>query len=157
MKSGPQPRPVAERFWEKVPDQPGMDCWEWQGPRQTSGHGYLPIGSRSDGSRRRIGAHRLAYSLCRGEPGELFVCHACDNPPCVNPSHLFLGTQKENMEDASRKGRCWNPSAQNTHCKNGHEFSAENTAIVDGGRVCRTCRRENNRRHYKRTLSIRTK
>lgn len=151
MTTGPRARSIADRFWEKVPDQPGDDCWEWQGGRQQSGHGRLLIGSRTDGSRRKEGAHRIAYQLCRGEAGDLLVCHACDNPPCVNPNHLFLGTQADNMHDASMKGRCHNPfQSGKTHCKRGHEFTTENTVIVNGSRVCRACRRLTRLRHYYR-------
>lgn len=151
MKTGPKPRPLYDRFWENVPDQPGDDCWEWQGYRNRNGYGSLGIGSLTDGTKSNIGAHRLSYLLCRGDPGDLFVCHHCDNPPCVNPNHLFLGTPLDNAADAARKGRMHNPfQASKTHCKFGHAYSPDNTTVVNGSRVCRACQRERVQRSYRK-------
>lgn len=76
------------------------DCWEWTG---NVGHfGYGRMGYRM----KTYLAPRLSVFLFhRKDPGKLFVCHKCDNPKCVNPNHLFLGTQKQNMEDCHAKGR----------------------------------------------------
>lgn len=75
-------------------------CWEWQGARVFCGYGVLNVGGR------RIGAHRLSYELHNGPvPGGLDVLHHCDNPPCVRPDHLFLGTAKDNTQDMMAKGR----------------------------------------------------
>lgn len=86
------------RFLDKV-DQTG-DCWEWQGYRSPRGYGQV----------RRAGqshlTHRYSYEQHVGPiPSGLQVCHRCDNPSCVNPEHLFLGTQRDNMQDMYRKGR----------------------------------------------------
>lgn len=83
-------------------------CWNWTGTvrSQDKPYGRLIIGSRSDGSRRSVAAHRLSYEIHVGPiPDELCVCHRCDNPRCINPDHLFLGTKKENADDRDHKGR----------------------------------------------------
>ena len=82
-------------------------------------------------------AHRLAWELTFGPiPDGLHVLHACDNPPCIRPDHLMLGTQRANMRDAGRKGRL-GVGKYATHCKRGHPFEG-NTYIhpVTGRRAC---------------------
>lgn len=88
----------AERFWSHV-DRTG-ECWIWTAGRSEYGYGRLFF----RGKARK--AHRVAYELTHGPiPTGLFVCHACDNPACVRPDHLWLGTNQDNLVDASRKGR----------------------------------------------------
>lgn len=107
MDSIPQSRTTqdqesATRFWAKV-DKSG-DCWEWQGIRQRQGYGRV----RRD--KKLVYAHRLAYELTYGPiPDGLLVCHHCDNPPCCNPAHLFLGTNADNMRDCAEKRRHFTP------------------------------------------------
>jgi DNA-binding Xre family transcriptional regulator len=87
-----------QRFWSKV-DRSG-DCWLWTGARRPLGYGALKI----DG--RVLHAHRVAYEPVYGDiPPELVVLHTCDNPPCVNPAHLRLGTRSDNTRDMYAKGR----------------------------------------------------
>lgn len=94
-------RPLLDRFWSKVDIKGDNDCWEWQAGRNKKGYGHFKLGVGSD-----IRAHRLSWMLTCGEiPDGLNVLHKCDNPPCCNPNHLFIGTAKDNILDALSKGR----------------------------------------------------
>jgi hypothetical protein len=100
MKRKPS-RPLSERFWERVQRTDG--CWLWTG--NTSGRGYGVLRAGEPRAHPRS-AHRLSWELHYGPiPEGLFVCHHCDNPPCVRPDHLFLGSQLENIADMMSKGR----------------------------------------------------
>lgn len=98
-------RPLMERFEEKVELVPFSACHWWAGAQQPQGYGQIRIDGESPG------AHRVAYELYIGPIPEhdsshgMCVCHSCDNPSCVNPAHLYLGTNKDNMDDRDRKGR----------------------------------------------------
>lgn len=93
-------RSAEQRFWQKVDVRGEEECWEWRGARSGNRYGNFTIGQR------QMGAHRYAWELANGPvPDGLFVLHACDNPPCVNPKHLFTGTQLHNRTDCKTKGR----------------------------------------------------
>jgi hypothetical protein len=92
--------PLAGRFWKKVLVRGGKACWEWTGSLNPAGYGQISISNRP-----RL-AHRVSWEQIMGPiPAGMLVCHHCDNPRCVRPSHLFIGTFKDNAVDASRKGR----------------------------------------------------
>ena len=86
------------KFWVKVDKSDG--CWIWKAYRDKDGYGVVRVGNRT------MLAHRVSYYMANnGIKDSLCVCHKCDNPPCVNPAHLFLASRQENMDDMTRKGR----------------------------------------------------
>lgn len=92
------PQDTATRFWSKVEKTEG--CWLWHGATFRRGYGAFQLNGKPHK------AHRIAYELTYGPiPASLFCCHTCDNPSCVRPDHLWLGTNAENLRDRDRKGR----------------------------------------------------
>ena len=99
------------RLWRKIKRGKKNECWPWIGKAKINGYGILGLGGRGAGN---VLAHRAAYELSVGPiPDGFYLCHKCDNPPCCNPTHLFVGTQLDNLRDASVKKRMRNatPSA----------------------------------------------
>ena len=139
--------PAADRFWSKV--EKGPSCWEWKAGKIPQGYGEFWY--RGKGWR----APRAAWMFTHGKepPREMHVCHTCDNPGCVRPDHLFLGTQKDNIQDCVSKGRQAN--ARKTHCIHGHPYSGSNLFFKGGSRECRECWRKNNREAHKRRMQRR--
>ena len=135
---GRPPKPMAvkiARFWDRKVVSP-TGCWEWAGARDKDGYGQTPP---LDGRSGAVRAHRLAWTLTNGPiPKGLLVCHHCDNPACINPDHLWLGTSTDNNRDRERKGRGRYANVTITHCPRGHEYSGERWPS-SGQRICRTC------------------
>ncbi len=127
---------IEERFWEKVDIKIGH-CWEWTRHKDKDGYGRLRANNKD------LRAHRLSWEINNNKPVPpgMSVIHSCDNPSCVNPAHLSVGTNKENTLDSIRKGRSYSAQLlKRTHCKFGHEYTEENTYMVLGRkRRCRAC------------------
>lgn len=100
----PRGVPPIARVWHRA--QRRGACWEYMGSRNDRGYGLLQIWDWPTRKQRHLYAHRVNYEAAHGPiPEGLQVCHRCDNPPCIRPDHLFLGTAKDNSHDAKRKGR----------------------------------------------------
>lgn len=96
-------KPIADRFWAKVARRGPDECWLWTASCVAGGYGQIGRGGRRGAN---VMAHRLSYELSVGPipPGRV-VMHSCDTPPCVNPAHLVLGTQRDNLADMRAKDR----------------------------------------------------
>ena len=121
------------RFWSKVDTKGSNECWEWQAAKHRQGYGIFKFDNKIQL------AHRISWLLANTEiPQGMVVMHKCDNPSCVNPDHLCLGTQKDNIRDMRTKGRGNNQ--KKTHCPQGHEYSVSNTRYNKRyARVCKIC------------------
>jgi len=92
---------VDRKFFGRILKEDfGKKCWIWQGSKSSEGYGQVTIQGKT------IGTHRFSYKYHKGkDPGNLLVCHTCDNPPCVNPNHLWIGTGRDNVHDMHHKNR----------------------------------------------------
>lgn len=147
---------LAERFFEKVVR--GDGCWIWTASTHHQwGYGHINVSGRSRA------AHRVSWELHFGPiPDGMLVCHRCDNPPCVNPRHLFLGTNADNAADRDAKGRAVHANKAKTHCPKGHQYSPENTRTYRSKvgwtmRFCIECDRAQSAAQYRRNRAARVR
>lgn len=146
---------IEERFWRNV--EPMMDdrgCWEWLGPRASSGYGGIGIRENV-----RFKAHRVSWEIHFGTIPQgagyhgICVCHKCDNRTCVNPDHLFLGTHQDNVRDMYAKGRAGRREYPE-RCLRNHEpnwaLRPQKGKKSGFHRVCRDCDRVLQRERYRK-------
>lgn len=144
--------PLSVRLLNMVIPEPNSGCWLWIGSLKKGGYGQIG-GFNKSGKRTMLSAHKASYLAFNGDvPDGLIVRHTCDNRICVNPDHLVVGTQKDNFNDMVERGRAY--WGHQTHCKNGHEFTPENTRIrPEGSRRCIICARLGSKRHYRKHIN----
>lgn len=126
----------ADNFFKKIKIKKDY-CWDWTGAKGTGGYGMFAVFRK--GKMRNFKASRVSYFLFnKKDPKSKIVCHSCDNPSCVNPWHLFLGSHKDNTRDCVNKNRQRN--IRKTHCPRGHEYKGDNLIIrTNNSRRCRIC------------------
>lgn len=153
----PAPSPVwVKRFYSRLERTP-RGCWEWTGSKDGKGYGTVGL------AKQTYRTHRVSFRIQHGvDPGDLLVCHTCDNPSCINPDHLWLGTVLDNAHDMIAKGRRrfgaprkpdWmHPDWSPPHCKKcGHlrtDDIIEKPRRTSPIRRCRPCANAKKRRHY---------
>lgn len=146
-RKSPKSIPITVRFWKYVSPEPNSGCWLWEGSVDKRGYGQIRSHNSGPGS-LRYATHISLEIHDRKLPPGMNACHKCDIPLCVNPDHLFHGTQKDNSADSWAKGRASKPPPSvkgrqklTTHCPFGHQMAGINLYIApSGARMCRTCR-----------------
>ena len=135
----------VQRFWDTVAPGDLGACWSWPKCVDRSGYGHVFVGEKKRKTNRCVKAHRLAYTLLRGEIGDgLVVDHVCKNRKCVNPWHLEQVRQGENLARGAT-------NTSKTHCPQGHEYTEENTYNrSNGNRSCKVCGRARDRVRVKK-------
>ena len=139
---------AVEAFWKRVQPANADGCREWQEQsRHPKGYGLLRFLGKS------TRAHCVVWELAHGPvpPGKM-VCHTCDNAPCCELTHLYLGDNGTNMRDRSDRGRC--VAKEKTRCPSGHPYDEENTYVSKrGDRMCRECGRIRHREWLRKRAS----
>lgn len=125
------PEQIKQKFLSKIKQTTG--CWIWMGGETSTGYGIFRWGHKN-----KMRAHRFSLFIHQHKMPEQFVLHKCDNKLCVNPDHLYEGTQKQNCKDMIERGR--HASQKKTHCKKWHQYTMGNTYIhKNGSRRCKKC------------------
>ena len=140
---------LADRFWRKVIRAGTDECWLWIGSTDRKGYGQIRMPGKG---RLRYATHVSLELVGRVIPEGMIALHTCDNPPCVNPAHLVVGTHRENTQDSINKGRASKPPpgrkfekgavTLKEYCYRGHPLS-EAYVRPDGYRSCRECMKIN--------------
>ena len=120
---------LLSKFWSKV--EKTDSCWNWKGGVMSSGYGSFNLNKKS------VLVHRYSYEILKHMiPKNLVIDHKCKNKLCVNPEHLEVVTQKENV---LRGDSFMSTNAKKTHCPQGHEYLGENLKIYNNRRYCKRC------------------
>jgi len=154
----PRAKTSLEKFFRHV--NKTETCWLWTAKDKNDyGHGmFREIPDKPRAKTKHIAAHRWLYQQIYKVilKKDQYCCHKCDDPSCVNPEHIFIGSQKDNIQDAVKKGRhSSNRLAEKTHCPSGHEYTPKNTKIMKHkyGRQCIECSRIWAKERYHRLKS----
>lgn len=128
-----------DRFWQMVEVGSDDSCWIFNGSKNLDGYGRFNIGNK-----KLYAAHRFSFLIKNGEiPNGLYVCHKCDNPACVNPEHLFLGTQQDNVNDMMKKKRHVSTNRRKGKLTETQIWSVLNTEKWQKGDVCKKAKELN--------------
>ncbi len=138
-----KPDPLERRFFSFFKFDAPDRCWPWLGGKVPAGYGKI-----GDSKRGTLCASRVSWEITHGQPipEGMVIRHTCDNPPCVNPSHLIVGTHADNTADMISRGRhleglkkVLRKRAARTHCIHGHAYITHGTKDPNGSRRCREC------------------
>jgi hypothetical protein len=121
-------REKIDAFRSAIMTSTEKECWEWKGRTDLTGYGVLAI------RQKHLLAHRFSFAVFNRREPEKFICHHCDNPKCVNPDHLFEGTQTDNMHDCSLKGRFGDRKGERNACRKLSNVAVQEIRITSGWR-----------------------
>lgn len=130
---------IKIRFWQKVDKRGDDECWLWLASKRNKGYGAFAFTPKSTGKLVQGRAHRFSFEIHTGPIGDSMVLHKCDTPACVNPSHLFLGSNKDNVRDMVSKGR---HVAGGTYSRDGYERGEDHHGAKLNEEAVREIRRD---------------